>query len=165
MPSLTNPDSRGVDMLDGATKRACHLLVLSPRARNGDQAREYRPFGGRPLLAILRDVAAGVSQVGSRAYDEHALFGGFLFGKTSIEEEVIQELRSVPASVVDCEILRSGETKGGETARLALQHFSNGAAEGQTRILLVCNDGCRTDAGFVSRRATSEHMLFANLWI
>ena len=152
-------------MLDGATKRACHLLVLSPRARSGDQAREYRPFGGRPLLAILGDVAAGVSQIGSRVYDEHTLFGGFLFGRISIEEPVIRELRSVPASLIDCELFRSGETAAVETARLALRHVASGAPEGRGRIVLACNDGCHADGGVALRRATSEDMLFANLWI
>jgi len=130
------------------TRRERSLLVLSPRARSRDELRDYKPFGGKSLLEILRDVAVGVSQCELREFDEHTIHGCF-FGAP------MESLREAAVSLVDSEIYRSDETAA-EAARTALAHF-NGS-------VILAGDHTCPDARQL-RLARSDDALFAYLFI
>lgn len=142
-------------------KRVRPLLVVSPKARDEEQVRDYRPFGGRHLLTVLRDVAAGVSRYALREYDEYRVFTRFFFGQMHVDEQLIERLRQIPASVVDCNTYRNAEGPAVDAAKSALFHF---ASDGGKRIVLTCSDDC--DAAFASGpcRAVNDDALFAFLW-
>ena|ERR1043166_1516365 len=131
------------------TRRERSLLVLSPRARSRDELKDYKPFGGKSLLEILRDVAVGVSQCKLREFDEHTIHGCF-FGAS------MESLRDAAVSLVDSEIFRSDETAA-EMARTALAHF--------TGSVILAGDVACPDAALQSRLARSDDALFAYLFI
>jgi hypothetical protein len=147
------------------TKRECPLLVLSPQGRSEDQVREYKPFGGRPLIAILRDIAAGVSLRKSRRYDKHAVFAGFFFDKLTLAEPLLHMLRDVPSSLVDCEMYRSHEAEAVDTAQKALLHVTSDVPAsgkiGRGRMHSRVPDRRCIRA----RAAKSDEALFAHFWM
>ena len=147
-------------------RRECRLLVLSPRARNPRHVLEYKPFKEKRLVEILREVAAGVARRRSRDYDEHAIFEGFFFGSTSLDEELKRELgERVPSCIVECAIYNTnGEPAAAETAKTTLFHFAYGYPAGGKLIVLLCNDDCDVRIEFDTCMARSDDALFAYLW-
>jgi hypothetical protein len=147
------------------TKRECQLLVLSPRARTELQLSVYRPFRGRSLIAIIRDVAAGVSNQKVRRYDEHTPFRGFFFGRKTLDEGLIDDLRKVPSSLVDCEIYATEQAEAASAARVALSHFADGEPTGAKLIALACTQEALVDGTLAFQLARNDETLFAQLWI
>lgn len=146
-------------------KRECPLLVLSPQARSDDQAREYKPFGRKPLLRMLREAAAGVSNQPYRRYDEHAVFDGFFFGKLALDYSLTEEIRRVPSSVVDCAIYRDEKEAASRTARQALRLAGGDSPAEEKLALLACEHRCAIEDTIDFRRAGGDEALFAYLWI
>src|SRR5437588_6425191 len=139
MPPLSRSVLRVLAMRESREpKRQCPLLVLSPRARSGDQVDGYKPFGDRLLVVMLRDVAAAISRQVIRRYDEHTVFTRFLFGKLTCDPPLIEELRSVPSSLVDCGLEGNDDVAAVDAARAALSHVASGAAAESKSIVLLC---------------------------
>src|SRR5436190_22921175 len=145
-------------------KRERSLLVLSPQVRGANQLRDYKPFGGRLLAAMLRDVATSASHRQSRLYDEHAIFSGFLFGRVTLEPALVDALRNLPCSLIDCAIDASDEANAVAAARKALFHFAEGVPAGAKSMALMCTHDCQVDVGFDAQRIRNDDTLFAHLW-
>src|SRR5436190_10395630 len=105
MTFVSGSVGRGADrgIRSAMSKRERSLLVVSPHARTRQEITEYKPFGGRSLWDILRDVAVGVSHCKFKQYDQYVpeLFFG--------EPSSIEHFRKIAVSPVDCEIYRSDE--------------------------------------------------------
>ena len=147
------------------TKRECSLLVLSPQARSGDQVRKFKPFGGRTLVDIMRDVAAALSHRRSLRYERHAIFPGFFFGTTTFDDPLVRELRRVESALVDCRMYSSDEAAAVAAAQKALSHLAKDAPDTPKWIVLTCNDGCGSEMGLPFNRAESDEALRAHLWM
>jgi len=146
-------------------KNECRLLVLSPRARSIEHAREYKPFREKMLSEILDEVATEIAKSTRRDYDRHEVFAGFFFGKPLPGSKLQEALRDgVPTSLVDCELYRSSESAAVEAAKNALFHFAFGAGQGGKGIILVCNDACGLSLDYDAARASNDAALIAHLW-
>jgi hypothetical protein len=145
-------------------KRECRLLVLSPRARSRDLVREYKPFGRKRLLDLMKEAAEDVAQLDMSDYDRHAVFEGFFFGTMMIDEMLRKELRkAVQSSLIDCLLYRSPETAAVESAKNALRHFKGDLGPRGKAIFLVCPDHCGVVLGFDADRAFEDAALRAHL--
>ncbi len=147
------------------TKRECPLLVLSPQARSGEQVQRFKPFGGRTLVDIIRQVATALSYRKSRRYERHAIFSGFFFAATALDDPLIHDLRRVPSSLVDCRMYSSEEAEAVAAAQKALSYFAEGAPASAKLVVLTCKHGCRIEMAVPSERARSDEALFAHLWM
>jgi hypothetical protein len=147
------------------TKCECSLLVLSPQARSRDQVQAFKPFGGRTLVDIIRNVAASLSHRKSLRCERHVVFPRFFFGCTALDDSLIRDLRRVPSSLVDCRMYSSEEAKAVAAAQQALSHFAEGAPAGEKLIVLTCNHGCPVEMSLRYERAQSDEALLAHLWM
>jgi hypothetical protein len=147
-------------------KRECRLLLLSPRARTPQHVQEYKPFRVKRLVDIMREVAAGVAKRRSRDYDAHAVFEGFFFGKTNLDDELKGEIGDrVPSCLVECAVYNhSSEAEAAEAAKTALFHFAYGYPAGGKLIVLLCDHKCDLSIELDTWLATSDEALFAYLW-
>jgi hypothetical protein len=147
------------------TKRECFLLVLSPQARSGDQARKFRPFGGRTLVDLMRDVAVALSHRRSRRFYRNAIFPGFFFGTTTFDDSLVRDLRRMGSALVDCRTLISDEAAAVVAGQKALSFLAEDLPDTPKWILLTCNDGCGTEMSLPFDRAESDEALRAHLWL
>jgi hypothetical protein len=147
------------------TKRKRSLLVLAPQARGADELQQYKPFGGRSLGTVLRDVAVSISRQAYRRADEHSLFLGFLFGRVTLDAALIEELRAVQSSLVDCAVYTNPETDAETTARKALDYFADTNSDGSKSMALMCRHDCRVETRLPVQRMQDDDGLFAHLWL
>jgi len=110
-------------------------------------------------------VAKALSYRKSRRYERHAIFSGFFFGVTALDDPLIRDLRRVPSSLVDCRMYSSEEAEAVAAAQKALSYFTEDAPAGAKLIVLTCNHGCRIEMTVPSERAQSDEALFAHLWM
>ncbi len=143
-------------------KRECRLLVLSPRARNRFHVGEYKPFGRKKLIELMKEAETlAASKAIRRDYDRHTVFEGFFFGDTKIDDALQKVLRDdVPASLIDCMVYSSVEESNREMAKVALRHFR----PGDKAVMVVCSDDCNLAFDFDVDPASDDSSLRAYLY-
>lgn len=146
--------------------RECRLLVLSPRVRDPRDVLKYKPFGTKRLLDIMDEVAAGVATRRARDYEQHAVFEGFFYGRTKLDDALKSELGDrVPSCIIDCAVYTDGaDPKETQVAKSALFHFAYGHPADGKLIVLLCNHNCTVPIEFDTYPAVSDDALRAHLW-